>query len=550
MTGTPYPLDVLIIGTGFSGTYLLHRLLNLHYRVLALDGAPSFGGVWAQNTYPGARVDIPVPEYQFSLPELSDWTWKQRFPGREELQAYFAFCEKKLGRKGEEGLAKHCVFEVWVESVVWDDEAAVWEVRARDGRTWRARWVVSCIGYAAKPFAPDLPGLGEFGGVVRHTGQWEKRGAPEIRGKRVGVVGTGASGVQLVQTIASEVESLTVFQQTPALAIPMRQQPFDSSFTRKSPEEKAAFFTHRLTIFDGALGPPLPRSAKTDTPAQRQEEFDRLWAAGGLAFWTCTYQDLYTDPDSNALVYAGWRDRVRPRVRDAKTAEVLAPETMPYAFGTKRVPLEEGYYETFNQPNVQLVDLRTDPIKSITRGGVELASGQEHELDVLVFATGFDVGRGGYVALDVRGVGGRSLSQAWGVDREGKEDGGTRTYLGLAVAGFPNLLMAYAPQSPSGTLSGPVSAEVQGEWMVGLLEAMRAQGKTRIEAREEAQEEWTQHANGLLKGTLFEGTKSYYWGENVPGKRRGLVYYFGGLPTYKQKLDEEAKGGYKGFNIA
>ena len=202
------PLDVLIVGTGFSGTYLLHRLLNLSYRVLALDGSSSLGGVWNRNTYPGARVDIQVPEYQLSFPELADWQWRERFPDREELQAYFGFCEKRLGKKGDEGLAKYCCFETWVESAVWDEGERMWEVRAVDGRIWRARWLLPCVGYAAKPFMPDIPGLENFEGVVRHTAEWGRGGPPDIQGKRVGVVGTGASGVQVTQTVAPIVKTL------------------------------------------------------------------------------------------------------------------------------------------------------------------------------------------------------------------------------------------------------------------------------------------------------------------------------------------------------
>lgn len=208
MTTQSSPLDVLILGTGFSGTYLLHRLLNLSYHVLALDGSASLGGVWNRNTYPGARVDIQVPEYQLSLPELSEWQWQERFPGREELQAYFAFCEERLGKKGDEGLAKHCSFGTWVESAVWDEGERMWEVKANDGRTWRARWFVPCVGYAAKPFVPNLLGLEKFEGVVRHSGRWSEEGSLDGRNKRVGVVGTGSSGVQIVQTIAPMVESL------------------------------------------------------------------------------------------------------------------------------------------------------------------------------------------------------------------------------------------------------------------------------------------------------------------------------------------------------
>ncbi|KAF2238687.1 cyclopentanone monooxygenase [Viridothelium virens] len=550
MSTSTGPLDVLIVGTGFSGTYLVHRLLNLNYRVLALDASPSLGGVWNSNTYPGARVDIQVPEYQLSLPELSSWQWKERFPGREELQAYFAFAEKRLGRKGDEGLAKHCTFGVWVEGATWHEQERLWEVRASDGRMWRARWFLPCVGYAARPFVPDWKGFEAFEGVVRHTAKWGNGGEPDVKGKKVGVVGTGASGVQVVQTIAPEVESLTVFQQTPALAVPMRQRAFDPEFSKKTNDEREDFFANRKNIWDGSSGSMIPRAAKDETPEQRVREFDRLWDAGGFAFWSSNYMDMYVDRASNAHIYAYWRDRVRQRVHDPTIASLLAPSTPPHPFGTKRVPLEQTYFESFNLPNVSLVSLPSDPITSITPSGVLLQSGTHHALDILILATGFDVGSGSFTQLSIRGVSTDSeshsqplsLSDLW-ITR------GPSTYLGLATSGFPNMLFPYGPQSPSGTCNGPLCAEIQGDWMVELLEHIRAAGKTRVEAKEEAQAEWTEHAGIVLKGTLFEETRSYFWGQNVPGKKKGLVYYFGGVPAYLGRLEEEVKGGYPGLRV-
>ena len=326
------------------------------------------------------------------------------------------------------------------------------------------------------------------------------------------------------------------------MAVPMRQKAFDPEFQKKTLEEKRAFFANRKRVWDGSNGSMIMRQAKLDTSEQREQELDRIWHEGGFAYWSSNYMDMYTDKESNDLVYAYWRDRVHQRVRDPDKAAILAPDTAPHAFGTKRVPIEQSYYDAFNLPHVSLANIRSDPITTITPEGIRLESGAFHPLDVLIFATGFDVARGSFTQISVRGRSGRSLTEAWSQ--------GMRTQLGMSVAHFPNMLFSYGPQSPSGTCNGPLCAEIQGEWIIGLIEHARQLGKkTRVEAREEAQEAWTAHALGLLQGTLFEDTKSYFWGENVPGKKRELVYYFGGVPAYVERLTEEVEGGYKGFSI-
>lgn len=335
-----------------------------------------------------------------------------------------------------------------------------------------------------------------------------------------------------------------VFQQTPAMAVPMRQKMFDPEFKKKTDEEKKAFFANRKKVWDGSNGGMIMRAAKLDTPEQRKQEFHRLWHEGGFAFWSSNYMDMYSDKESNDLIYAYWHDQVHQRVHDPAKAAVLAPGVAPHAFGTKRVPLEQNYYDVFNLPNVSLTDLRSDPIAEVKPRGILLQSGTFHPLDVLIFATGFDVATGSFTQLSIQGSGSPplSLSDLW-------RNEGAATYLGLSVVGFPNMLFPYGPQSPSGTCNGPLCAEIQGDWIVSLLEEMRSAGKTRVEPQEEAQGEWTVHARGLLEGTLFNKTRSYFWGENVPGKKRELVYYFGGVPAYAERLAEEEKGGYHGFTI-
>ncbi|KAF1989612.1 cyclohexanone monooxygenase [Aulographum hederae CBS 113979] len=534
-------LDALIIGTGFSGVYLLHKLLKLNYNVIALDAASQLGGVWCHNNYPGAGVDIPVPDYQYGMEEVwnpsdgKNWTWSEKFPQAPELRRYFQYADEKMG-----GLSKHCEFGTWVEGAVWSDGEKMWEVKASNGKTWKTKFLLPSLGYAAKPVIPTFPGLNSFEGVVVHTSKWPEKGI-DLEGKRVGVIGTGASGIQVIQTIAPEVQHLTVFQRTPAMAIPIQQKPYDPASSGSSIPETRQFFQERKTMWDGSHSDMIMRSALTDTPAQREENFSRLWDAGGFSFWTSNYMDLFSSPEANDLIYAYWKQRVRERVNDPQTAHLLAPDRKPHHFGTKRAPLESTYYDTFNSPNVSLIDLIHDPVAAITPTGIQLASGKSHDLDVLVLATGFDVATGPFTQLDLRGRSGVPLSEQW--------KDGCKTYLGMSVHDFPNMLFPYGPQSPATVCNGPVCAEAQGEFIIGLLETMREKEARVVEPQKEPQAEWTELVTGLLKGSLFEETTSFYWGENVKGKAREPVLWFGGVPGYLEKCEGARRDGWRGFTM-
>ncbi|KKY27620.1 putative cyclopentanonemonooxygenase [Phaeomoniella chlamydospora] len=583
-------LDVLIVGTGFSGIYLLHHLRKLHFNVKAITASSELGGVWNHNTYPGSRVDIEVPTYELDIEELwnhpeGGWVWSERFPGRDELQKYFRFVDKRLD------LSRDCVFDTWIDSAAWDDEERKWKVRASDGRTWTARFFIPCVGYAAKPLIPRIKGLDDFQGQWTHTASWPKEGI-DLEGKRVGVVGTGASGVQVIQTIASIVKNLTVFQRTPATAIPMQQRPLrPEESTRSSLSEKSKFFTHRKSQWDGAKGCPVPRSAKGDSPSQRQTEWSRLWNEGGFAFWTSNYMDTFSDQESNDLIYEEWKQRVRERIHDPQNQELLAPSQQPYAFGTKRIPLEEKFYESFNLPHVDLINLHSTPILKATTSGLLLLlqnptpSTITIPLDILILATGFDISLGPLLQMSIRGTSSLSLSQKWAPTSP------LRTYLGLSLSSFPNLLFPYGPQSPSNTCNGPVCAEIQGSFILDLLVFMRDTGKTRFEPEQDAETMYSDLVRSFLKESLFEGTQSYYWGDNLLGdssdddddeeeaqlhhlheennnkhdkksestisphkptrtKRiREPLFWFAGLPAYIEKLEEVKRDGWKGFQF-
>ena len=528
-------LDVLIVGTGFAGVWLIHHLRQSGFRVIAIEASSQLGGVWNLNTYPGARVDIEVPTYSLALPEVwKAWKWTERFPGREELQTYFRFVDEKLR------ISQDCVFNSWVESARWVEEENRWIVRTKDGKDFQAKWFIPCVGYAAKPYVPDLKGLYSFTGHCSHTAQWPKAGI-DLEGKRVAVIGTEASGVQVIQTIAPIVKELVVYQRTPAVAVPMQQRTLEDS-DRKSEEEMQQMYGERTSKFDGGTGGPIPRSAIDDSPEQREIVYETLWKEGGFSFWSGNYQDLFASKEAADLAYLFWKRRTRARVEDVQLKESLAPDEPPFAFGTKRVPLEQTYYDVFNLQHVSLIDLQKDPILEIHGEGIQTASGKSHDFDVIILATGFDIATGSLTQIDIRGTQNQSLASQW--------RGGVKTYLGMSVHGFPNMLFPYGPQSPSNLCNGPLCAEVQGDWITQCLQHMRSEHLCRLEAERLAQEEWTKHATGLLGGSLFESTRSYYWGDNIPGKKRELLFYFGGVPTYKAKIDEIAKERFRGFKTS
>ncbi|QDS75070.1 hypothetical protein FKW77_006721 [Venturia effusa] len=536
-------LDALIIGTGFSGVYILHTLRKRGFKVKALDAASQLGGIW-NSTYPGARVDIEVPSYELNIEELwndptDTFIWKERFPCSEELRSYFRFMDRKLE------LSRNCRFDTWVESATWDGRREKWTVKTRDGESFVASFFLPCLGYAAKPISPSLNGLESFEGKVVHTAQWPNEGL-DLTNKRVGIIGTGASGVQVIQTIAPSVKRLTVFQRTPATAIPMQQREMTKEeITKSAVNDKKDFLDKRASFWDGSPSLMINKSAQDDTPEQRDIEFNRLWNQGGFSYWTSNYNDLFTDKTSNAIIYAWWRQQVQKRLENPAVREVLAPEAPPYAFGTKRVPLEQNYYEAFNMDHVHLVDLRKDSIKEVESGALLMDSGQKHDLDVLILATGFDIGTGGLTQINIQGRDGIKLSDEWS-ER-------TRTYLGMAVNGFPNMIIGYGPQSPANVCNGPVCAEVQGDWTVAAMENLRATKRTVMEAMPGAEEEYVSLVTSFTKGSLFEETKSYYHADNVlhrEGRKREPVFWMGGVPNYVEKIQQVAKNGFTGFAIS
>lgn len=527
--------DVLVVGAGFTGLYQLHRLRQLGFSVRLLEAGADLGGIWYWNCYPGARVDTHVPMYEFSSEDLwRDWTWTERFPAWDELRRYFHYVDQKLD------LSRDIRFNTRVEAAEFDEGHQQWTVRTQDGGALRAQFLVLCTGFAAKPYIPPLKGLEQFKGVKHHTAWWPQDGL-DMTGKRVGVIGTGASGVQVVQEAARVATQLTVFQRTPILALAMQQRSLDEATQRDMKRNYPARFARRRESFGGFDFHANGKSALEVSPEERRAVYEASWAAGGFSFWASTFYDVMSNLEANRTAYDFWREKVQARIRDPELAEKLAPKESPHPFGVKRPSLEQTYYDVFNEDNVRLVDLKETPILEVTPKGVRTAEA-EHEFDVLVLATGFDAVTGGLTQIDIHGVEGLTLKEKWAQ--------GARTHLGMASAGFPNLLFLYGPQSPSGFCNGPTCAELQGDWVVGCLKHMRDAGVTRFETTAHAEQTWKDHVETIGAMTLFPLADSWYMGANIPGKPRELLNYPGGVPLYLQMCETSAAKGYDGFVLS
>jgi cyclohexanone monooxygenase len=530
--GAPEVLDALIIGAGFSGLYQLHRLRQRGFKVCLFEAGADLGGIWYWNCYPGARVDSHVPNYEFSMEELwRDWNWTERFPAWDELRRYFRHVDQKLD------LSRDIRFNSRVTAALFDADADQWRIECADGYRIRTRFFIPCTGFAAKAYVPGLSGLEGFAGPCVHTAHWPQDGL-DLTDRRVGVIGTGASGVQVIQEAGKVASDLTVFQRTPILALPMQQQALDEASQRAMKAHYPEWFRRRAQsaggLFDIAAD---ERSALEVSPRERLAVFESAWQKGGFHFWVGTFSDILLDREANQLAYDFWREKTRARIKDPVMADKLAPVVPPHPFGTKRPSLEQWYYEVFNQDNVTLVDVREEPIEEITPTGVRTAS-RHHELDILVLATGFDASTGGLTQFEIRGLSGRTLKETWST--------GVQTYLGLGIPDFPNLLMLYGPQSPTAFCNGPTCAELQGDWVADCLSYLRDNGLARIEAKPAAGESWTQHMADLAAGTLLPQADSWYMGANVPGKPRQLLHYLG-VQNYLAFCRESAENGYSGF---
>ncbi|WP_243769748.1 flavin-containing monooxygenase [Amycolatopsis acidicola] len=529
--------DALVVGAGFAGLYAVHALRNQrNLDVVAFEAGHGVGGTWYWNRYPGARVDIESVHYSYSFDDelQQEWHWSERFPAQPEILSYLEHVADRYD------LRRSFRFGTRIVALDWEDAESLWTATTDRGETHRARWVFSGAGTLSVPKKPEFPGVDEFAGEVLLTGNWPHEPV-SFEGKRVGIIGVGSSGIQAISEIAKTAGRLTVLQRTPNYATPIGNYPTDP---REEAAEKAGYAAIRDASRNHFLGVPysdVQPSALAVSPEQRREVFDDRWNRGGFRLFIDSFGDILFDKAANDTLAAYVRDRIRERVHDPATAELLAPEGYPY--GTKRPPLETDYYEAYNRPNVELVDVKANPVAAVTETGVRLADGTEHAFDVLVLATGFDACTGPLLALNITGRDGRRLAEHW--------SDGPQTYLGLMAAGFPNLFMITGPQSPSVLYNMPLAIEDHVDFAAAAIDHLRARGLDVIEPAAEAEREWVAHTEELANATLLpQSPTSWYLGANIPGKPRRVLVYLGGAPAYRAKCDEVVAAGYEGFTLS
>jgi cyclohexanone monooxygenase len=526
-------LDAVIIGAGFSGLYMLHRLrdeMGLSARVYETGGG--VGGTWYWNRYPGARSDSDsyIYCYSFDRDLLQEWEWSERYPEQHEIRAYLEHVTERYD------LAKDIRFETRVTAATFDEDAAAWTVETDTGERVTARFVITAVGALSAANTPSFDGVESFRGASYHTGRWPHEGV-DFSGLRVGVIGTGASAVQAIPLIAREASDLTVFQRTANYIVPANNGPVPPETVAA---RKADYDNIWQRVRESNFGFELyflEKGALDVSDEELERELMARWETGGFGIWLGAYADIFFVDEANAKVRGFLHDRIREKVSDPDTAELLIPKGYP--FGVKRNPLDSGYYETFNLDHVHLVDVKANPIAAITEEGVRLEDGTAYAFDAIVYATGFDAMTGPMNKIDIRGRGGRLLREKWAE--------GPRTYLGLTSAGFPNLFTITGPQSPSVLSNMPVSIEQHVEFIGRIIGDVDERGVATIEATPEAEEEWVAHNQELANGTLFPTADTWYMGANIPGKPRVFMPYIGGFPRYIEKCSEVAGKGYEGF---
>lgn len=527
-------VDVLIVGAGFGGVFLLHQLRKLGLNAVIYEAGNDLGGTWRWNNYPGARVDSEVPEYEYSIPEVwKDWTWTTNYPNYKEIRAYFAHIDKVLDIK------KDCAFGSVVVGAEFNEEEGKWTIKTADDRTAKSKFLVVAAGFAAKRYVPDFKGLDSFKGIIHHSSFWPEEGV-DVRGKRCAVIGTGASGVQIAQEWGPVVGSMKVFQRTPNLAIPMNRR----DLTREEQQNAKAFYPRlyelREKCFGGFLYSWHEKGTFEDNEEEQEAFYQKLWDDGGFLFWIGNYKDMLLDPKANRRAYDFWAKKVRARIGDPAKRELLAPLEPPHPFGVKRPCLEKNYFEQFNRENVDLVDLNKTPIAEFTPTGILTTDGTLHEFDVIAIATGFDIVTGGMTHMGLRSVNGTQLEDEW------KQ--AANTYLGTTVSGYPNMFHLYGPHGPTLLSNGPSSVEVQGRWIVDAIKKINREGIKYINPTAEASKEWKDKINELSNATLFPTTRSTYMGGNFPGKAFEQTNWTGGIPAYKEVL-REVLPTLKGFKV-
>ena len=524
-------LDAIVVGAGFAGMYALYRLRGMGLKVRVFEAGSDVGGTWYWNRYPGARVDTETMfySYQFSRELEQEWEWTERYPSQGELQTYARHVADRFD------LWQDMTFDCRVEAAHWDEDAGRWTVTTADGARTTARFCIKATGCLSAVNKPQFDGMDEFAGDIYHTARWPEDGV-DFTCRRVAVIGTGSSAVQSIPEIARQAADLTVFQRTGNYVIPARNRPLDPAEVAHIKAHYPELRAEAKQTYSGNAFPSAGPSALAVSEEERNREYEARWQAGGLSFMA-TYADFQTSAEANQTASDFIRCKIRAIVHDPATAELLAPKQL---FLCKRMCVGTDYYETYNRPNVHLVDVSETPVERFTADGVKVG-GKVYPVDAIVLATGFDAMTGALNRIDIRGVGGTALRERW---RDGP-----RTYLGLGIAGFPNLFTITGPGSPSVLSNMIPSIEQHVDWIADCIAHMRDHGYRRIEATDAAQEAWVRHVNETAGLSLRSTCQSWYLGSNIDGKPRVFLPYAGGIPAYVAKCDAVAANDYDGFRL-
>jgi cyclohexanone monooxygenase len=523
--------DVVVVGAGFAGMYMLHRLRGLGFSVRVYEQGSGVGGTWYWNRYPGARCDVESMQYSYSFSDelQQEWDWSERYASQPEILKYANHVADKYNLRSD------IQFGTRVARAAFDEDENIWSVATSDGKLVTAKFVVLATGCLSNARMPDIKGLGGFKGQVYHTGNWPHQPI-DFTGLRIGVIGTGSSAIQSIPVIAEQAKHLTVFQRTPNFSIPAHNAPLTA-------EERDAFRANypevrrfaREVARNGIYTEMPDRGALEDGDNQRRAKYEQRWQRGGLTFMS-VYNDLALDKRANDTAADFVREKIAEIVNDPETAKLLQPTSYP--IGTKRICIDTDYFATFNRPNVTLVDIKSNPIEEILPHAVR-TGGKDYEVDALVLATGFDAMTGSLAKIDIRGRDGLTLNRKWAE--------GPKTYLGLMSAGFPNLFIITGPGSPSVLSNMIVSIEQHVDWISDCIAYIRDRGFDSLEAEKDAEDKWVAHVNEAAFSTLYPQANSWYMGANIPGKPRIFMPYIGGVGPYRQICNEVAAKGYEGF---
>jgi len=534
LTNKLVELDAVVVGAGFSGMYMLHLLRELDLNVKLIEAGGDVGGVWYFNRYPGLRCDSESVffNYTFSKELYEGWTWSSRYPEQPEILRYLNYVADQLD------LRKDIEFNTKVEKAIFNEEKNKWEIETSKGDKFIAKYFISGIGTLSDSNVPNVKGFENFSGEWHHTGRWPHTPV-EFSNKRVGVIGTGSSGIQIIPKIAETAKHLTVFQRTPQYSIPAKNRPLDPQYVQSIKNDFENFMHQtRYQTYGGIIMDIPTKSALEVTEEEREQIFEEKWQEGGPGF-IASFTDISTNPEANEFASEFVRKKIRETVKNPEVAQKLLPT---YPIGAKRIVIDTNYYETYNQDNVTLHDAKTDQIIEITSSGIKTA--ENHiELDMIVFATGYDALTGPLLRIDIRGRNGISLNEKWGYGKN------LKTFLGVANSDFPNMFTITGPQSPAVLGNVPVLIEQHVEWIAECIRYTEENDIEVIEANKTAEEKWTQHTNEIAKFDFYSEEDSWYTGANIEGKEKNILVYRGGLPLYRQHCDEIANSKYKGFSL-